>query len=72
VVELIKPVKIKRIGVALEHVKSDFEILSMALTVAKHHKASLTLLHVVNTPGTIIYGKDSRSRQADVLRAINR
>jgi manganese transport protein len=57
----IKPLTIKHIGVALEHTFGDARIVSAALTLANSHKAVLTLVHVVETPGTAVYGGDSAS-----------
>lgn len=61
VVQKIKPIKIKRIVVALEHSPADAQILSAAIPVARVHKASLSLVHVVETPGTMVFGKDAVS-----------
>ncbi len=54
IAERIKPVKIKNIGVALEHSDGDGEIVSAAVSLANLYKAKLTLLHVVETPGAIV------------------
>jgi len=59
VVKRIKPLKLKRIGVALEHSPADAQILSAAIPIAREHKASLSLIHVVETPGTMVFGKDA-------------
>ncbi len=57
----IKPMTIKHIGVALEHSDGDAKIISAAITLAKIHNASITLVHVVDTPGVMVYGKESES-----------
>lgn len=57
----IKPVEIRNIGAALEHTAGDAEIISAAQSVAKLYKARLTLLHVVETPGTLVLGETSDS-----------
>jgi len=57
----IKPMAIKHIGVALEHTEGDAEVVSAAVTMAKSHKGRLTLLHIVETPGTMVYGNESDS-----------
>ncbi len=57
----IKPVKYKHIGAALEHSDGDAEIISAAISVVKNQKASLTLIHVVETPGTFLLGAESDS-----------
>ena len=54
IAQRIKPVKIKNIGVALEHSDGDGEIVSAAVSLANLYKAKLTLLHVVETPGAIV------------------
>ncbi len=57
----IKPMIIKHIGVALEHTEGDAKIISAAITLAKSHNASITLVHVVDTPGVMVYGNESES-----------
>jgi manganese transport protein len=57
----IKLLAIKHIGVALEHSPGDAHTLSAALTLADSQKAKLTLVHVVQTPGTTVYGGESAS-----------
>ena len=52
---------IKHIGVALEHTDGDAKIISAAITLAKSHNASITLVHVVDTPGVTVYGNESES-----------
>jgi manganese transport protein len=57
----IKPMTIKHIGVALEHAEGDAKIISAAITLAKTHNASITLVHVVDTPGVSVYGRENES-----------
>jgi len=52
---------IKHIGVALEHTEGDAEIISAAVAIGTPNRARLTLLHIVDTPGTMIYGDESQS-----------
>ena len=63
----IKPLKIKHIGAALEHSPGDAEIVSAAVSLAKMVQARLTLLHVVETPGTMLLKEmsDSLHRRED-------
>jgi len=61
IAEHLKPLKIKEIGVALERSDVDAQVISAALSMAKSQKARLTLIHVVETPGSMIYGRDDHS-----------
>ncbi len=61
----ISPLHIRHIGVALEHTAGDGVILSAAIAEARVHRARLTLLHVVDAPGTLILGKESWSRHGE-------
>lgn len=61
VAEHIEPLAIKELGVAIEHTQGDAQVVSAAITMAKSHKARLTLLHVVDTPGVAVYGEESGS-----------
>ncbi|MCX5759703.1 MAG: Nramp family divalent metal transporter, partial [Candidatus Hydrogenedentes bacterium] len=58
----IQPMPLKEIGVALEHSEGDAEVISAAMTLARANKACLTLIHIVETPGTLVYGEESASR----------
>ncbi len=62
VVQAMRPLSIRHIGVALEHSAGDSEVLSAALALARSNKARMTLLHVVVTPGAMMLGKDSGSK----------
>jgi manganese transport protein len=57
----IRPLAVKHVGVALEHKPGDSELVSAAIALARQHKAMISLLHVVETPGTLVFGRDSRS-----------
>ncbi len=57
----IRPVRIRHIGVCLQHADGDGAILSAAIAEARGHLARITLLHVVDTPGTLMLGEESRS-----------
>jgi len=65
----VRPAEVKRIGVALEHASGDAEILSAALPVARANHARLTLIHVVDTPGVMMLGKESSSLHASADEA---
>jgi manganese transport protein len=60
----IPPMKFRRIGAALEHAAGDARILSAAVALAKSERASLFLIHVVDTPGTLLMGSQSASLHA--------
>ena len=62
IAEHIKPMQMQEIGVTLEHTEGDAEVISAAVTLARSHRARLTLIHVVETPGTMVYGEESASR----------
>ena len=73
VADAIQPLQIKHIGVALQHAAGDAVIVSAAVTEARSHKARITLLHVVDTPGTMVLGHHSWSRhgaEADPISKI--
>ena len=57
----IKPMPVHAIAVAVEHTDGDAEILSAAISMARSHDAHVTLIHIVETPGTMIYGHESDS-----------
>jgi manganese transport protein len=57
----IAPIRVRHIGVALQHAPGDGQILSSAVAEARGHRAKVTLLHVVDTPGTLMLGKESWS-----------
>jgi manganese transport protein len=58
----IQTMPFQEIGVALEHSPGDAEVISAAVTLARSNKARLTLIHVVDTPGTLVYGEESASQ----------
>jgi manganese transport protein len=51
----------KHIGVALELTDGDAEVISEALSLAKAHKAKITLLHIIDSPGAMIHGEEEGS-----------
>lgn len=53
--------KYKNIGVAIEHGDGDAIVISEALTLAKLHNAKLSLIHIVDTPGTMVHGSEEKS-----------
>ena len=59
VADAITPVHIRHIGVALQHASGDGVIISSAVAEARGNRARLTLLHVVDTPGTLMLEKES-------------
>ncbi len=61
VAKQLKPIALKEIGVALEHTEGDGEVISAAVSMARSHKARITLLHIVDTPGAMVYGQESAS-----------
>ena len=61
IADTLEQVRIKHIGVARQHAVGDGVILSTALTEARGHKARITLLHVMNAPGTLMLGGESWS-----------
>jgi manganese transport protein len=65
----IKLMHIKHIGVALEHTEGDAKIISAAITLARSYNASITLVHVVDTPGVTMFGKESQSLHSTADKA---
>jgi manganese transport protein len=61
VADAIEPMRIRTIGVALQHASGDGLILSAAVAEAKGHGARITLLHVLDSPGTLMLGQESWS-----------
>jgi manganese transport protein len=63
--EALRPRSFARIGVALEHNPADSEILNRAIGVAQAEggKAELRLLHVVDTPVTLVLGPETADRE---------
>ena len=48
-------------AVALQHTTGDSVIISSAVAEAKVHRARMTLLYVVDAPGTLMLGQESWS-----------
>jgi manganese transport protein len=65
----IRLMHIKHIGVALEHTEGDAKIISAAITLARSYNASITLVHVVDTPGVTMFGKESESLHSTTDKA---
>ncbi len=65
----IRRMEILHIGAALEHTAGDAAIISAAQSLAKLYKARLTLIHVVETPGTLALGAASDSLHSREDRA---
>ncbi|MCU7495906.1 MAG: Nramp family divalent metal transporter [Ignavibacteria bacterium] len=53
---------IRHIGVALENGPGDNDVISMALSLARPDHSIITLIHVLESPGTYVYGDESDSR----------
>ena len=60
----IQTKKYKNIGVAIEHGDGDAVVISEAFTLAKLHNAKLILIHIVDTPGTMVHGSDEESHHS--------
>jgi manganese transport protein len=65
--EALRPHRLGRIGVALEHNHTDAEILNRALTLAhtQDSPSELVLLHVVDTPLTRVLGSETADRESE-------
>ncbi len=61
VIQKLRPINFKNIAVALENSPRDAEIISAAISVARRNQSRLTLLHVADSPGTLVYGDRSSS-----------
>jgi len=61
IAEQLTTVNYNNIAVAIENSSLDASIISTALSMAKSHHARLTLVHVADAPGTLVYGKESTS-----------
>jgi manganese transport protein len=57
----IRPLAVTHVGVALEHKAGDAALVSAAISLARQHGAMVTLLHVVDAPGTLVFGHESQS-----------
>jgi manganese transport protein len=64
--EALRPRRLEKIGVALEHDHADAEILNRALGLAQahHDQGELILLHVVDTPITRVLGSETADRES--------
>jgi manganese transport protein len=63
--EAMRPRPLGKIGVALEHGQADAEIIGRALGLAQadNERPELILLHVVDTPITLVHGNDTADRE---------
>jgi manganese transport protein len=60
----LRPPVVRNLGVALELRPGDADVLAMAVSLARLHRSRLTLLHVVESPGGMVYGAESGSLHA--------
>jgi manganese transport protein len=65
-IEIVTPEKdpITHIGVALDNSEVDELVVSRAMSLAKIHKAELTLIHVTDSPGVQVYGEQMHDEHA--------
>jgi manganese transport protein len=63
--DALRPRPLQSIGVALEHTGADTEIMNRALSLATPGKTELTLLHVVDTPLTGVYGPQTADQHSE-------
>jgi manganese transport protein len=63
--DALRPRQVSSIAIALERGSGDSEILSRALSLAQPGRSSLTLLHVVDTTMTRVYGSETADRETD-------
>ena len=61
VVQQMRMPSLRCLGVALDHSPGDSDVLAMALTLARMQGARLILIHVVESPGSMVYGAESDS-----------
>jgi manganese transport protein len=66
-VEALRPRRLAKVGVALEHNQADAEILNRALGLLQTQAgpSELVLLHVVDTPMTSVLGAETADRESD-------
>jgi manganese transport protein len=55
---------ITHIGVALDNSEIDEQVISRAMSLAKIHKAAITLIHVTDSPGVQVYGEQIHDEHA--------
>ncbi len=63
--DALRPRPLETIGVALEHTPADAEILNRALSLAHAGETRLVLLHVADTPMSVVYGDEAGGRHID-------
>ena len=61
VIQQMRAPSLHCLGVALDHGPGDADVLSMAVLLAKSHQSRLVLIHVVESPGSMVYGASSDS-----------
>jgi len=57
----MRPPAMRNIGVALENGPGDAAVVAMAVALARPNHARLALIHVVESPGGMVYGQASSS-----------
>jgi manganese transport protein len=65
-IEVVAPEKdpITHIGVALDNSGIDELVISRAMSLARIHKAEMTLIHVTDSPGVQVYGEQMHDEHA--------
>jgi manganese transport protein len=65
-IEIVAPEKdpITHIGVALDNSEIDELVISRAMSLARIHKAEMTLIHVTDSPGVQVYGEQMHDEHA--------
>jgi manganese transport protein len=63
--DALSPRRLETIGVALEHNAGDAEILNRALSLAQPGGTRLVLLHVADTPMSVVYGSDTGDQHTE-------
>ena len=61
VIQQMRAPSLHCLGVALDHGPGDADVLSMAVLLARSHQSRLVLIHVVESPGGMVYGASSDS-----------
>lgn len=59
--QTLQPAPYQHLCVALEHSAGDALVISAALSIAQPNRAKITLLHVVDTPGSMVFGSATQS-----------
>ena len=61
--DAIRPRRLDRLAIALEHGPGDSEIVNRALGLAEPGKTHLVLLHVVDSPMAVVYGGETADQE---------